>query len=54
MTPRYIGPYPIVKRIVVVSYKPKLPDQLADVHDVVHISQLRKCLHVPRQQDVAL
>jgi hypothetical protein len=28
----------------------KLPDHLADVHDVFHVSQLKKCLRVPEEQ----
>jgi hypothetical protein len=27
-----------------------LPPQLSDVHDVFHVSQLRKCLRVPEEQ----
>jgi hypothetical protein len=33
-----------------VAYKLKLPERLADVHDVFHVSQLRKCLRVPKEQ----
>jgi hypothetical protein len=50
LTPRYIGPYPVIKKIGVVAYKLKLPERLADVHDVFHVSQLRKCLRVPKEQ----
>jgi hypothetical protein len=28
----------------------ELPPQLSDVHDVFHISQLKKCLRVPEEQ----
>jgi hypothetical protein len=28
----------------------ELPPQLSDVHDVFHVSQLKKCLHVPKEQ----
>jgi hypothetical protein len=28
----------------------ELPLQLSDVHDVFHVSQLKKCLHVPEEQ----
>jgi hypothetical protein len=52
LTPRYIGPYPILKRIGVVAYKLKLPKWLSDVHNVFHVSQLRKCLRVPKEQVV--
>jgi hypothetical protein len=44
--------YPIFKRIGAVAYKLKLPERLADVHDVFHVSQLRKCLQVPEEKVV--
>jgi hypothetical protein len=28
----------------------ELPPQLSDVHDLFHVSQLKKCLHVPEEQ----
>jgi hypothetical protein len=28
----------------------ELPPQLSDVHDVFHVSQLKKCLRVPKEQ----
>jgi hypothetical protein len=49
LAPRYIGPYPVIKRIGIVAYKIKLPEQLSDVHNVFHVSQLRKCLRVPEE-----
>jgi hypothetical protein len=52
LAPRYIGPYPVIKRIGVVAYKIKLPEQLSDVHNVFHVSQLWKCLRVPEEQVV--
>jgi hypothetical protein len=33
-----------------VAYQLELPLQLSDVHDVLHISQLKKCLCVPEEQ----
>jgi hypothetical protein len=33
-----------------VAYQLKLPPQLCDVHDVFHVSQLKKCLCVPEEQ----
>jgi hypothetical protein len=38
LAPRYIGPYPITKKIGAVAYKLKLPEQLSDVHYVFHVS----------------
>ena len=28
----------------------ELPESLSRVHDVFHVSQLKKCLHVPEEQ----
>jgi hypothetical protein len=36
-----------------VAYKLKLPERLVDVHDVFHVSQIRKCLRVPEEQVVS-
>jgi hypothetical protein len=33
-----------------VAYQLELPLQLSDVHDVFHVSQLKKCLCVPEEQ----
>jgi hypothetical protein len=33
-----------------VAYQLELLPQLSDVHDVFHVSQLKKCLHVPEEQ----
>jgi hypothetical protein len=34
-----------------VPYQLKLPPQLFDVHDVFHVSELKKCLCVPEEQN---
>ncbi|WMV24126.1 hypothetical protein MTR67_017511 [Solanum verrucosum] len=44
LSPRYIGPYRIVKRIGNVAYELELPHELAAVHPVFHISMLKKCM----------
>jgi hypothetical protein len=49
LSPRYVGPYPIVKRTGKVSYKLKLPPELTVVHPVFHVSQLRKCVFVEKR-----
>ena len=33
-----------------MAYQLKLPDNLSDVHNVFHVSQLKKCLGVPEEQ----
>jgi hypothetical protein len=48
--PRFIGPYLILKRVGEVAYQLELPDHLSDVHDVFHVSQLKKCLRVSEEQ----
>jgi hypothetical protein len=34
----------------VVAYQLELPQQLSDVHDVLYVSQLKKCLRLPEEQ----
>jgi hypothetical protein len=50
LAPRYVGPFRIVDRKGEVAYQLELPPQLPDVHNVFHISQLKKCLRVPEEQ----
>ena len=42
LSPRYIGPYRITKRVSNVAYELELPQELAAVHLVFHISMLKK------------
>ena len=49
LSPRFIGPFEIVERIGPVAYRLRLPESLAQVHDVFHVSTLRKCLADPSQ-----
>jgi hypothetical protein len=44
LAPRYIGPFPILKKCGSVAYKLDLPPSLAGVHDIFHMLQLKKCL----------
>ena len=44
LNPRYIGPFEITQRIGPVTYRLKLPQELQLVHDVFHVSTLKKCL----------
>jgi hypothetical protein len=39
-----------LKRCGEVAYQLELPESLSDVHDVFHVSQLKKCLRVPEEQ----
>ena len=50
LAPRYVGPFKIIARCGEVAYQLELPENLAGVHDVFHVSQLKKCLRVPKEQ----
>ncbi|WVZ63932.1 hypothetical protein U9M48_013522 [Paspalum notatum var. saurae] len=49
LAPRYVGPFKITERCGLVAYRLELPPHLAAVHDVFHVSQLKKCLRVPEE-----
>nr|XP_028946861.1 uncharacterized protein LOC114820411 [Malus domestica] len=42
LSPRYVGPYQIIKRIGAVVYRLELPPELSPIHNVFHVSMLRK------------
>jgi hypothetical protein len=50
LAPRFIGPLKILEKRGEVAYQLELPSQLSDVHDIFHVSQLKKCLRVPEEQ----
>jgi hypothetical protein len=50
LAPRFIGPFKILEKRAEVAYQLELPPQLSDVHDVFHVSQLKKWLWVPEEQ----
>ncbi|GAU39806.1 hypothetical protein TSUD_219810 [Trifolium subterraneum] len=47
LAPRYIGPYQILKRVGPVAYQLALPPSMSRMHDVFHVSQLRKFIPDP-------
>ncbi|XP_058106495.1 uncharacterized protein LOC131249747 [Magnolia sinica] len=53
---RFIGPFEILERVGAIAYQLALPPQLASVHNVFHVSMLRKyerdASHVIEWQDL--
>jgi hypothetical protein len=47
LSSRYIGPFIILEKCGKVAYKLELLPLLARVHDIFHVSQLKKCLKTP-------
>jgi hypothetical protein len=47
LTSCYIGPFSILEKYGTVAYKLDLPPSLAGVHNIFHMSQLKKCLKAP-------
>jgi len=58
LSPRYIGPFDIRERVGEVPYRVALPPALDGIHDVFHISQLRKYVredqHILNYSDLRL
>ena len=42
LSPRFIGPFEILKRIDTITYRLALPLSMTGVHEVFHVSMLRK------------
>ena len=49
LAPRYVGSYKVLERYGPVAYRLQLPDILSAVHNIFHVSQLKKCLRVPEE-----
>ena len=58
LSSRYIGPYVIVDKVLEVAYRLRLMSELADIHDVFHVSMLRKYIanpsHIFMEQPIQL
>ena len=42
LSPRFIGPFEILERVGIVAYRLALPPSMSGVHEVFHVSMLRK------------
>ncbi|GKA09762.1 hypothetical protein Tco_0689195 [Tanacetum coccineum] len=43
LNPRFVGPFKVIKRVGDVAYKLELPEELSRVHNMFHVSNLKKC-----------
>nr|GEU44872.1 putative reverse transcriptase domain-containing protein [Tanacetum cinerariifolium] len=55
LSPKYVGPFKVVKRVGSITYRLRLPQKLVGIHDTFHVSNLKKCLadinlHVPLEE----
>jgi hypothetical protein len=50
LSPLFIGPFLIFRQVGEMAYQLELSATLSDVHNVFHVSQLKKCLRVPEEQ----
>ena len=49
LAPRYVGPYQIIEQKRNVAYKLQLPLEMSAIFNVFHVSQLKRCLHIPEE-----
>ena len=42
LAPRYIGPFEVLERVGTIAYRLGLPSSLSGVHEMFHVSMLRK------------
>ncbi|KAL6211440.1 hypothetical protein ACLB2K_016666 [Fragaria x ananassa] len=58
LSPRYIGSYEIIERVGSLAYRLSLPPELPRIHNVFHVSMLRKYIadpsHVLEEQPISL
>ena len=56
LNPRFIGPFEVLERVGKVAYRLALPPSLSGVHDIFHVSMLRKYIadpsHILRHPEV--
>jgi hypothetical protein len=48
LSPRFVGPFEVKEVVGPVAYKVELPPALSDIHNVFHVSTLRKYVHDSR------
>jgi hypothetical protein len=50
LAPRYIGPYEVIEVCGSVAYRIQLPERFSAVHNVFHVTQLKKGMPVPENE----
>ncbi|GJT24596.1 putative reverse transcriptase domain-containing protein [Tanacetum coccineum] len=50
LAPRFVGPFEIIEKVGPLAYMLDLPEELDDVHDTFHMSNLKNCLADPTLQ----
>ncbi|GKF64835.1 hypothetical protein Tco_0188283, partial [Tanacetum coccineum] len=53
LNPRYVGPFKVLENVGSVAYKLELLEELSQVHNTFHVSNLKKC-HVDEPLAVSL
>nr|GFA73189.1 putative reverse transcriptase domain-containing protein [Tanacetum cinerariifolium] len=53
LNPRYVGPFKVLEKVGSIAYKQELPQELSRVHNIFHVSNLKKC-YVDEPLDVSL
>ncbi|GJT06527.1 putative reverse transcriptase domain-containing protein [Tanacetum coccineum] len=43
LNPRYVGPFKVLEKVGSVAYKLELPKELSRVHNMFHVTNLKKC-----------
>nr|GEU44989.1 putative reverse transcriptase domain-containing protein [Tanacetum cinerariifolium] len=46
LAPRFVGPFEIIEKVGPVAYRLDFPEELNDIHNTFHVSNLKKCLTV--------
>ncbi|GKE35598.1 putative reverse transcriptase domain-containing protein [Tanacetum coccineum] len=50
LAPRFVGPFEVIEKVGPVAYRLDLPGELDGIHDIFHVSNLKKCLANPTLQ----
>ena len=45
LSPRYVGPFKVLEKVGVLAYRVALPPKLGKIHNVFHVSSLRKYVY---------